>query len=108
MEIVASPPKLRILLRLNRMATFQNIIDYSDRLIMKFEKDISEQTYQTLDSLIATNKTNWRKKGNMYVFNAMWGNGRPAPEGEDEKEDRTFSLTFEKGNKKATINNGTW
>ena len=86
----------------------RSIIDYSDRFVVKFEKDISEQTYQTLDSLIATNKTNWRKKGNNYVFSTMWGNGIPAPEGENEKEDRTFSIAIEKGNNKATINSGMW
>ena len=86
----------------------RSIIDYSDRLVVKFEEDISEQTYHTLDSLIATNKMNWRKKGNAYVFTAMWGNGMPAPKGEDEEEDRTFSITIEKGNNKATIYSGMW
>ena len=86
----------------------RSIIDYSDRLVVKFEEDISDQTYHTLDSLIATNKMNWRKKGNAYVFTAMWGNGMPAPKGEDEEEDRTFSITIEKGNNKATIYSGMW
>ena len=86
----------------------RSIIDYSDRLVVKFEEDISEQTYHTLDSLIATNKMNWQRKGNAYVFTAMWGNGMPAPKGEDEEEDRTFSITIEKGNNKATIYSGMW
>ena len=82
--------------------------DYSDRLIVKFEEDISEKTYQTLDSLITTDKTSWRKKGNIYLFSVMWGNGMPTPEGENDEEDRTFSIAIEKGNNKATINSGMW
>ena len=82
--------------------------DYSDSLIVKFEEDISEKTYQTLDSLITTYKTSWRKKGNIYLFSVMWGNGMPTPEGENDEEDRTFSIAIEKGNNKATINSGMW
>ena len=82
--------------------------DYSDRLIVKFEEDISEKTYQTLDSLITTDKTSWRKNGNFYLFSVMWGNGMPTPEGENDEEDRTFSIAIEKGNNKATINSGMW
>ena len=82
--------------------------DYSDRLIVKFEEDISEKTYQTLDSLITTYKTSWRKKGNIYLFSVMWGNGMPTPEGENDEEDRTFSIAIENGNNKATINSGMW
>lgn len=82
--------------------------DYSDSLIVKFEEDISEKTYQTLDSLITTDKTSWRKKGNIYLFSVMWGNGMPTPEGENDEEDRIFSIAIEKGNNKATINSGMW
>ncbi len=82
--------------------------DYSNHLIVKFEEDISEKTYQTLDSLITTDKTSWRKKGNIYLFSVMWGNGMPTPEGENDEEDRTFSIAIEKGNNKATINSGMW
>lgn len=38
----------------------------------------------------------------------MWGNGLPAPKGEDNEEDMTFSIEFEKGSKKAIIGYGTW
>lgn len=39
---------------------------------------------------------------------ATWGNGMPAPKGESEDEDRSFSISFKKGSKKATINSGMW
>ena len=82
--------------------------DYSDRLLLEFEKIPSEGVYQTLDSLIETRKTGWRMNDSVYVFSATWGNGMPAPKGESEDEDRSFSISFKKGNKKATINSGMW
>lgn len=39
---------------------------------------------------------------------ATWGNGMPAPKGESEDEDRSFSIFFKKRSKKATINSGMW
>ena len=88
-------------------------IDYYHILSMRYVsrntfEDISEKTYQTLDSLITTDKTSWRKKGNIYLFSVMWGNGMPTPEGENDEEDRTFSIAIENGNNKATINSGMW
>lgn len=82
--------------------------DYSDRLIVEFEELPSEKVYQTLDSLIESGKTGWRKNEDAYVFSATWGNGMPAPKGESEDEDRSFSIYFKKGSKKATINSGMW
>lgn len=82
--------------------------DYSDRLLLEFEKIPSEGAYQTLDSLIETGKTGWRMNDSVYVFSATWGNGMPTPKGESEDEDRTFSISFKKGSKRATINSGMW
>ena len=39
---------------------------------------------------------------------ATWRNGMSAPKGESENEDRSFSISFKKGSKKATINSGMW
>lgn len=82
--------------------------DYSDRLLLEFEKIPSEGVYQTLDSLIETGKTGWRMNDSVYVFSVAWGNGMLAPKGESEDEDRSFSISFKKGSKKATINSGMW
>ena len=77
--------------------------DFSDRLIIEFEEIPSEIVYQTLDSLIDTGKTGWRMNDNTYEFNSMWGNGMPAPKGEKDNEERSFSISFNRGSKKASI-----
>ena len=82
--------------------------DYSDQLIVEFEEDISEKTFQTLDSLVIIENTGWRNNRDAYVYSVMWGNGMPTPEGENREEDRIFSLTIKKGSNKATINSGMW
>ena len=82
--------------------------DYCDRSLLEFEKIPSERVYQTLDSLIEIGKTGWRMNDSVYVFSATWGNGMPAPKGESEDEDRTFSISFNKGSKRATVNSGMW
>ena len=38
----------------------------------------------------------------------MWGNGLPAPKGENEEEDMYFSLSVEKESKFINIKYGTW
>jgi hypothetical protein len=38
----------------------------------------------------------------------MWGNGLPAPEGEDYEEDMSLSVTIKKGEKRAKISFGAW
>lgn len=82
--------------------------DYSDRLIVEFEELPSEKVYQTLDSLIESGKTGWRKNEDAYVFSVTWGNGLPAPKGEYEDEDRSFSISFGKGSQIATIKSSMW
>ena len=82
-------------------------MDYSDELTLEMEKVPNERTYQLLDSLITSGAENWDKENNTYSFETMWGNGIPAPEGENE-EDIFFSLIVEKGSKTMTINYGTW
>lgn len=66
----------------------------------------TEQTYQTLDSLIISGI--WDKDNNTYLFGTMWGNGLPAPKGENEEEDMYFSLSVEKESKFINIKYGTW
>ena len=53
-------------------------------------------------------QSDWSKRDNVYSYSKMWGNGLPAPKGEDNEEDMTFSIEFEKGSKKAIIGYGTW
>ncbi|MFS2618761.1 hypothetical protein AAH132_22700, partial [Bacteroides ovatus] len=82
--------------------------DYNDQLIIEFKETPSAAFYQKLDSLIAVEQSDWSKRDNVYSYSKMWGNGLPAPKGEDNEEDMTFSIEFEKGSKKAIIGYGTW
>ena len=82
--------------------------DYNDRIIVEFEDYIPDDLFQTLDSLIDTKKTEWRKNGPVYEFNLIWGGLMPVPKGEDDDAHRFFEITIEKGSNKATINNGVW
>lgn len=82
--------------------------DYNDCLTLEMEEELSEATYHHLDSIIQNGKTDWRKRDDEYSFSLMWGNGLPAPKGEDDEEDMTFSLSMEKGSKMVVIEYGAW
>ena len=82
--------------------------DYNDMLTLEMEYDLSESTYHYLDSVISAGDTNWSKHNDVYRYSIMWGNGFPAPKGENEEDDMTFSLSFKAGSKKVTLNYGAW
>ncbi len=81
--------------------------DYNDKLIIEFD-EIPSTFYLTLDSLINTGNTEWSKLGNTYSWSKIWGNGLPAPNGENDEEDMTLKISFEINEKQATINYGAW
>ena len=80
--------------------------DYSDHLTIEFKDSLTNEFYAALDSLVE--KEVWNKRENRYSFSAMWGNGLPAPKGENKEEDITFSITIEKGTNTAEIRTGLW
>jgi hypothetical protein len=82
--------------------------DYNDMLTLEMENDLSESTYHYLDSVISVGNTNWHKRNDEYIYGTVWGNGLPAPEGENEEEDIMFSLSFKAGSKMVTLNYGAW
>lgn len=82
--------------------------DYNDMLTLEMKNDLSESTYHYLDSVISAGDTNWSKHNDVYRYSIMWGNGLPAPKGENEEEDMTLSLSFKAGSKKVTLNYGAW
>ena len=82
--------------------------DYNDMLTLEMKYDLSESTYHYLDSVISAGNTNWSKHNDVYRYSIMWGNGFPAPEGENEEDDMTFSLSFKARSKKVTLNYGAW
>ena len=82
--------------------------DYNDMLTLEMENNLSESTYHYLDSVISVGNTNWHKRNDEYIYCTVWGNGLPAPEGENEEEDIMFSLSFKKGNKIIKLSYGYW
>lgn len=82
--------------------------DYNDRLTIEFIELPTDPFYMKIDSLIATNSSEWFKHENTYTYSKMWGNGLSAPKGEDDNEDMSFSIRLEKGSKQAILNYGAW
>lgn len=82
--------------------------DYNDRLTLEMENDLNESAYHYLDSVISAGNTNWGKHNDEYRYSTMWGNGLPAPEGENEEDDMTFSLSYKAGSKMITLDYGAW
>ena len=82
--------------------------DFNDCLTLEMQDELSEATYNFLDSLICSGNTEWKKRDGQYNYSIMWGNGMPAPEGEDDDEDIAFSLSFKEGSRTVVINYGYW
>ena len=70
----------------------------------------SDEVFEKIDELMAANeKSGWHTDDSIhYSFNTYWGNGTPAPEGEDEEDDGTFELHLTKGEKAGVIIFGCW
>lgn len=82
--------------------------EYSDELIIEFEDSLTNDFYATLDSLVEKKVWSKSKDTDRYSFSTMWGNGIPAPEGENDEADIMFSITIEKGTNRAVIGAGSW
>jgi len=82
--------------------------DYNDSYTIEFKTMPPDALFDEIDRMIAAGKTGWSRNGNKYSFSVIWGNGLPAPEGEDEEDDGTFSISITRGEKRGTIDSGTW
>ena len=82
--------------------------DYEDNYEIEFKTMPSDELFEEIDKMIASGKTGWHKDGNRYSFSVIWGNGFPTPEGENEQDDGTFSITLTKGEKVGSIRSGAW
>ena len=71
--------------------------DFEDSLYIEFETLPSDELFEKMDSL------NWYREGDKYSFSTSWGNGSPAPEGENDEEDRFFKIKLTKGEKTGII-----
>jgi hypothetical protein len=76
--------------------------DFKDSLYIEFETLPSDELFEKIDSL------NWYREGDKYSFYTSWGNGSPAPEGENDEEDRFFEIKLTKGEKTGIIVYGWW
>ena len=76
--------------------------DFEDSLYIEFETLPSDELFEKIDSL------NWYREGDKYSFSTSWGNGSPAPEGENDEEDRFFKIKLTKGEKTGIIVYGMW
>ena len=82
--------------------------DYMDEAVIRFHEDIPESTFVRIDSLATIKGNGWSVHEDRYHYSWMWGNGIPAPQGENEDEDGIFSLTLQKGSRQATLQHGRW
>lgn len=82
--------------------------DYTNEAVIEFETVPSDLFYREIDSLVNIPESGWGKNEQHYYYSRMWGNGLPAPEGEDDEEDMCLSISFDKGCRQATITFGTW
>ena len=84
----------------------EGTIDFTNTYTIEFKEELTDEFYEKLDSLVSEKR--WTKNENNYSYHIMWGNGYPAPEGENEEDDGTFGVKIEKGSKKAVIEDGVW
>ena len=85
--------------------------DFADTLKLEMKEPMSDSAIQKLDSIISTDTSRipaWRKYENRYRFFKTWGNGAPAPKGENDDEDMAFELLMDKGSRIVTIIFGYW
>ena len=68
--------------------------DYKDELTLGMEDELSESIYHYLDSIISAGNTEWSKHDDEYSYSIIWGNGFPAPKGEDDEEDIEFYINL--------------
>lgn len=77
--------------------------DYNDETIIKLE---NKPNYMQLESLVKEGK--WSKTESGYWFHSIWGNGYPAPPGEDDNVDRMLTIIVPLNSDTIVINSGKW
>ena len=81
--------------------------DFTDTLYIEFESIPSDELFEKIDTLSTI--IGWHKSDSFhYSYYKTWGNGYPAPEGEDPEEDRIFEIKLTKGEKTGIIVYGMW
>lgn len=78
-------------------------------LFIRFASGAKQELYHLFaEKIYSSGNKEWKKRDGEYNFSIMWGNGMPAPEGEDDDEDIAFSLSFKEGSRTVVINYGLW
>lgn len=84
--------------------------DFTDTLYIEFESIPSDELFEKIDSIRASKEHSaWYTSDSIhYSYHKLWGNGDPAPKGEDPNADRIFEIEITKGEKTGIIVYGMW
>ena len=84
--------------------------DFEDSLYIEFETLPSDELFEKIDSIRASKEHSaWYTSDSIhYSYHKLWGNGNPAPKGEDPNADRIFEIEITKGEKTGIIVYGMW
>lgn len=81
--------------------------DYEDELVLEFKQLPTEEFYASIEAM--TDCGNWHVDGDsIYRYSRMWGNGMPAPKGEDDEEDMFLNIDIKRGEKQFHVSYGAW
>ena len=81
--------------------------DYEDGLVLEFKDMPTEEFYASIEAMV--DSENWNVVGDsLYRYSRMWGNGIPAPPGEDDEEDMSLSIEIKRGEKQFHVSYGAW
>ena len=78
--------------------------DSESIMIIEFKEQPAEAFYASLDSMVVSDSQYWSTKNN----GASWGNGYPAPEGEDPKYDNYIEVEIPREGKTVKVTYGMW
>ena len=82
-------------------------LKHDNELTLEFKKLPTENFYIVIDSLAGDTASGWSvKDDSTYCYSRTWGNGLPAPRGEDDKEDMSLSIEIKRGEKRFYVNYG--
>ena len=84
--------------------------DSGSIMIIEFKEQPAEAFYASLDSMVVSDSQYWSTKNNgaSWWFHRSWGNGYPAPEGEDPKYDNYIEVEIPREGKTVKVTYGMW
>lgn len=84
--------------------------DSESIMIVEFKEQPTEAFYASLDSVMVADSRFWGMKndGASWWFHRSWGNGYPAPEGEDPERDDYIEVDIPREGRIVKITYGMW